>query len=213
MSKGTGVRSFEDVLDLLFGNLLSTQQKPVAFEVKVPRKLIEEIMYAEADEDNGDSIEATNDFETARQEILDMATDEEIWALDTLDTFVHSPKVSLPYDQGSLTARLEHAEWNTNEYRRSLIETLATFEADIAYYAYFKGAGPIYQDELDNCLDDISASLEDIVYAASKLKLFFQIETAMFNRDTAEKEFTDSDVELEILKQLLADLCSLREDD
>ncbi|MBP5675341.1 hypothetical protein J6W91_03375 [Candidatus Saccharibacteria bacterium] len=185
----------------------------LGIEILLPPRLAESMMFAEDLGDCLDMIEAAieqraeslrevviadvpvlSSFEETREGIFEMMTENELNAYDMLDNYVHSPKAGLPVDLDSLESRIEYADWNNEEYRMMIIELLAEFEAEIAYYAYIRQALPENDEYVGVCLTDIQDVIEEIEKEGRALEILYRLEAVDFRLETAKEELEDASV-------------------
>lgn len=194
-SKSDKIRTFEDALRLIFSNTVPKEQQGVMVVELVP-----EPDFIDEPE------EQLSDLEATRQEIFEMMTAEELAACDLLDTFVHTAKAGLPEDDGSLEARVEHADWNTDEYRLEIADMLAELEAEIAYYSYIRNAFPNDDAYIEVCLIDIQDYIDMLVKEARVLELSQRLEVLDYEAERSQKVCDDAKIEREIVFDQLQEL-------
>lgn len=188
-----------------------SSSKVVGVEIILPSRVAEAMMLAEDLGDCLDMIEAAraeegwdikdvafpSDLDDVREGIFAMMTEQELEAYDMLDNFAHSPKAGLPVDLDSLEARIEHADWNTDEYRLEVAEELAEFEAEIAYFAYISRALPERDEYVEICFQDIQDLLDVLVQDAKVLELSMKLEAIDYKIDCQSEIIMEASEELD----------------
>jgi len=189
------VKTFEDALLLIFSNTT-----PIGIAI-------------EPISDDEDDPDDRSEYEKERDIIFGLMSDKEIEAYDTLDNFINSPKIDYPEDFDSIDARIDQAEWNTEEYRAELVHVLAEFEATVAYYITIKTHMPERSTDIAEELDGIQRCLDKIRVCARKHQVLEKIEMANLRMDLASCEMNDAFVERETLQDQLHELYELYADD
>ena len=189
--------------------------KVVEVIVGIPNPLAEAMMFAEDAGDCLDMIEAAREsaefpdateYELERNKIIAQMTEEEIRVYDLIDNFINSRKAGLPEDSASFEAQVEHAEWNTEEYRMNLVHVLASFEASIAYYITVKTTAPESNQDISEELEEIQNCLDELRIYGRELEILIKLEYAEFRMDRASTEMNDAYEERDILHAQLEDL-------
>lgn len=179
------IQTFEDAMRLIFSNTVPKG---------CPDAIVVELVPEEVDYEPEES---PSELEATRQEIFDMMTETEIAAYDLLDNFVNTPKAGLPEESDSLEAKIEHADWNTDENRLDVASELAELEAEIAYYAYIRQVLPDEDDYLEACLADIQDSIDEIVRDARAIELSTRLEFLDYEIDQATQAMNDASVRID----------------
>lgn len=171
-------------------------------------------------DDNPEELDSTEYLIAEREKVFSMMSDREVEAYDLIDNFVNSGKAGLPDDDRSLEARIEHADWNNEDFRGELVHVIACFESAIAYYATVKTIMPERKFDIADELEEIQACLYDICDYGKELELLIRREYAEFRMNEASIELNESfedretlDAQLEAFYIARAEECSSFFDD
>lgn len=164
--------------------------------------VLDMIQCAKEEPDVPDEAEAEAEMEDMKASIFDLMTEDELKAYDLIDNFVHSPNIGLP-EVDTIDSRIEHADWNTEDYRAELKVMMASFEAFAAYYAYLRDIGSENDEVISGIFEEIQQWLEEMVFAAKELEILVRIEELELTMDRASVELNDAYEERDILQEQL----------
>ena len=123
-----------------------------------------------------------------------------------LDGFVNCPPAGLPDDIDSLESRVEHAEWNTPEYREGIALTVSYFDGTLTQYLYLQETLGEENKFAPDFLSDLQEQLDEMVLLARELECYFQIERVSMKVDQVSVEFDNDLTELDILREMLSEV-------
>jgi hypothetical protein len=188
------VKTFKDAMLVIFGNTV-----PIGVVI--------------SDDSEEDEPDERSEYEKGRDVIFDQMTELELDAYDLLDNFVNTEPAGLPECDDSIEARIEHAEWNTEEFRAEIVHVLAEFESAVAYYVTVKSIMPERTFDVNEELEGIQECIDEIVRYAKEVEILERLEAVQLKMDVASVELDDAYEEREALEAQLEELYQTYADD